>query len=34
MFLGKYLNGYGVAHPSRVTGQPSFRYVPPGWTEW
>ena len=33
MFLGKYLNGYGV-QPSRVTGQPSFRYVPPGWTEW
>ena len=33
LFLGKYLNGYG-AQPSRVTGQPSFRYVPPGWTEW
>ncbi len=33
IFLGKYLNGYGVQR-SRVTGQPSFRYVPPGWTDW
>jgi arylsulfatase A-like enzyme len=33
LFLGKYLNGYGV-QDSLVTGQPSFRYVPPGWTDW
>ncbi len=33
VFLGKYLNGYGLQR-SRVTGQPSFRYVPPGWTDW
>ena len=32
-FLGKYLNGYGAQH-SLVTGEPSFRYVPPGWTDW
>ena len=31
-FLGKYLNGYGV-QPLR-TGEPSLRYVPPGWTDW
>jgi N-acetylglucosamine-6-sulfatase len=33
VFLGKYLNGYGV-EKSLVTGQPSFRYVPRGWTDW
>lgn len=33
VFLGKYLNGYGVQN-SKVTGQPSFRYVPAGWTDW
>src|SRR4051794_29364423 len=33
VFLGKYLNGYGV-EKSLVTRQPSFRYVPPGWTDW
>lgn len=33
IFLGKYLNGYG-AQNSKVTGQPSFRYVPAGWTDW
>jgi arylsulfatase A-like enzyme len=33
VFLGKYLNGYGV-DDARVTGKNSFRYVPPGWTEW
>src|SRR4051794_4690274 len=33
VFLGKYLNGYGVEN-SLVTGQPSFRYVPRGWTDW
>jgi arylsulfatase A-like enzyme len=32
-FIGKYLNGYG-AERSRVTGGPSFRYVPNGWTDW
>lgn len=32
-FLGKYLNGYG-AQDSLVTGGPSFRYVPRGWTDW
>jgi N-acetylglucosamine-6-sulfatase len=32
-FIGKYLNGYG-AQPSLVTGRSSFRYVPPGWTDW
>jgi N-acetylglucosamine-6-sulfatase len=33
LFLGKYLNGYGD-QDSKVTGESSFRYVPPGWTEW
>jgi arylsulfatase A-like enzyme len=33
LFLGKYLNGYGNGR-SRVTKENSFRYVPPGWTEW
>ena len=33
MFLGKYLNGYGTQR-SAVTGKNSFRYVPPGWTDW
>ena len=32
-FVGKYLNGYGAQH-SLVTGGPSFRYVPAGWTDW
>ena len=32
-FVGKYLNGYG-AERSLVTGGPSFRYVPTGWTDW
>ncbi len=31
-FLGKYLNGYGTQ--TRRNGQPSLRYVPPGWTDW
>jgi arylsulfatase A-like enzyme len=31
-FLGKYLNGYGI-QPLR-NGEPSLRYVPPGWTDW
>jgi N-acetylglucosamine-6-sulfatase len=33
LFLGKYVNGYGE-QDSRVTGRPSLRYVPPGWTDW
>jgi arylsulfatase A-like enzyme len=33
LFLGKYVNGYGE-QDSRVTGRPSLRYVPPGWTHW
>ncbi len=32
-FVGKYLNGYG-AMSSQVTGGPSYRYVPAGWTDW
>jgi arylsulfatase A-like enzyme len=32
-FVGKYLNGYG-SHRSLVTGGPSYRYVPKGWTDW
>lgn len=32
-FIGKYLNGYGMAR-SQVTGGPSYRYVPAGWTDW
>ncbi len=31
--VGKYLNGYGHQH-SRVTGGPSLRYVPAGYTDW
>src|SRR3954469_5614940 len=33
IFLGKYLNGYGDQR-SAVTKKNSFRYVPPGWTDW
>ena len=33
IFLGKYLNGYGNLR-SAVTKKNSFRYVPPGWTDW
>ncbi|GAA3673306.1 sulfatase [Nocardioides ginsengisoli] len=32
-FVGKYLNRYGVAL-SKVSGEPSYRFVPPGWTDW
>lgn len=32
LFLGKYLNGYGVQQLR--DGSPSLRYVPPGWTDW
>ena len=32
-FIGKYLNGYGPMR-SRVSGQPSYRYVPHGWSDW
>jgi N-acetylglucosamine-6-sulfatase len=31
--VGKYLNGYGRQR-SKVTGGPSARYVPNGWTDW
>jgi arylsulfatase A-like enzyme len=32
LFLGKYLNGYGVQRLR--DGTSSLRYVPPGWTDW
>ncbi|HWJ08379.1 MAG TPA: sulfatase-like hydrolase/transferase, partial [Nocardioides sp.] len=32
-FIGKYLNGYG-GDRSLVSGRPSTRYVPNGWTDW
>ncbi len=32
-YVGKYLNSYGRVR-SRLTGRPSWRYVPPGWTDW
>ncbi|HEX5861972.1 MAG TPA: sulfatase [Nocardioides sp.] len=32
-FVGKYLNRYGQ-DPSKVSGEPSYRYVPRGWTDW
>lgn len=32
-FIGKYLNRYGLAR-SKVTGDPSARYVPNGWDDW
>jgi arylsulfatase A-like enzyme len=32
-FVGKYLNGYGRDR-SLVSGQPSWKYVPNGWTDW
>lgn len=32
-FVGKYLNGYGP-HRAKVSGLPSYRYVPRGWTDW
>jgi arylsulfatase A-like enzyme len=32
-FVGKYLNGYGHMR-SRVSGRPSYRYVPRGWDDW
>lgn len=32
-FVGKYLNRYGPA-TSRVSGRPSYRYVPRGWDDW
>lgn len=32
-YVGKYLNRYGPAR-SKVSGRPSYRYVPRGWTDW
>ncbi len=35
--VGKYLNGYGeqrLRRPASRVGDPSLRYVPPGWTHW
>ena len=32
-FVGKYLNRYGLGR-SKVSGVPSYRYVPRGWTDW
>jgi N-acetylglucosamine-6-sulfatase len=32
-FVGKYLNRYGQ-DASNVSGAPSYRYVPRGWTDW
>jgi arylsulfatase A-like enzyme len=32
-FVGKYLNNYGAV-PSVVTGEPSWHYVPAGWSDW
>ncbi|HEU5038112.1 MAG TPA: sulfatase [Nocardioides sp.] len=32
-YVGKYLNGYGPMR-SLVSGEPSYRYVPRGWTDW
>ena len=32
-FVGKYLNKYGD-HRSLVSGKPSWKYVPRGWTDW
>ena len=32
-FVGKYLNKYGRAK-SKVSGRPSWKYVPRGWTDW
>jgi N-acetylglucosamine-6-sulfatase len=32
-FVGKYLNGYGP-DTSQVSGRPSYRYVPQGWSDW
>ena len=32
-FVGKYLNGYGT-DPSKVSGLPSWKYQPHGWSDW
>ena len=32
-FVGKYLNGYGAMR-SKVTGKPSWKEVPAGWSDW
>jgi arylsulfatase A-like enzyme len=34
IYVGKYLNGYGVLpEPGRTSGN-SVHYAPPGWTQW
>lgn len=32
-YVGKYLNRYGPSR-SLVSGEPSYRYVPRGWSDW
>jgi arylsulfatase A-like enzyme len=34
LFLGKYLNGYGIHPPPDDSAANSTRYVPPGWSDW
>ena len=34
LFLGKYLNGYGIWPPRDNSAANSTRYVPPGWSDW
>jgi N-acetylglucosamine-6-sulfatase len=33
-YIGKYMNGYGVAEYSGVRSPGIRRYVPPGWDRW
>jgi N-acetylglucosamine-6-sulfatase len=34
LFLGKYLNGYGIQPPTEDSAANSTRYIPPGWSDW
>jgi arylsulfatase A-like enzyme len=34
VYLGKYLNNYGITPPPGETTGTSVDYVPPGWTSW
>lgn len=34
VYLGKYLNRYGIDPPPRRTSGNSVQYVPPGWSDW